>query len=171
MGVSRHTPNHRLLLDVPDLHLAIEGAHAQVAAALTPGDRRDSVALAEVHKLGHARCIGVPYEDSLSEGDSQGVLLRPVHEVEVEVVAEVGSVEDSEGHRSYLSDLVDEKLRVARGRSSKKLAPAREIVKRRKRVGSRTHASGAEAGAGDVGRRAALPAQAVAELARAGVSR
>ena len=114
MRVPSHASNQRLLLDVPDLYLAVEGAHAQVAAPLTPRDGRDPVALTEIDELGHARCVRVPDEHSLPKGNSEGVLLRPVHEVEVEVVAEVRSVQDSERHRSYLPNLIHEELRVAR---------------------------------------------------------
>ena len=128
MGVTSHAAHHRLLLNVPDLYLPVKRAHAEMAASLTPRHRRHSVPLSKIDQLRHAGCVSVPDEDCLTESDCKGVLLGPVNEVEVEVIAQVGCIEHSERHWSNLSDLIDQEVRVTGRWAAKELCATCEVV-------------------------------------------
>ena len=108
MLVPAHTANLFLLLNVPDLHMPVICAHGQVRAFLGPGDGCDSVALAEVDQLAHARRVRVPDVDVLGQRHGQRVRTRPVDQVQIEVVAEVGGVENFVRSRGDFSDFVDQ---------------------------------------------------------------
>ena len=125
MGMSSHTSDQCLFLDVPNLYLAVKSSNTQMAPTLTPRDRCYSVSLTKIDELCHTRCIGIPYEDSLAKSYCESVLLWPIYEVKVEVIAEIRCVKDSERHWSNLSNLVDEELGITWGRSTKKLVSAR----------------------------------------------
>ena len=75
---------------------------------LGPGDGSDSVALAEVDELAHARRVRVPDVDVLGQRHGQRVRTRPVNQVQIEVVTEVGSIENFVRSRSNLSYFVDQ---------------------------------------------------------------
>ena len=85
------------LRGIPDLDFAAGGAHAQLVAARGPGDRSDLFLVTEIAEFGHLIVGGGPQVDAGGKGDRQGVLLRPVDQVEVEVVLQRGGVEDLEG--------------------------------------------------------------------------
>ena len=128
MGVASHAAHKCLLLDVPDLYLPVERAHAEMAASLTPRHRRHSVPLSKIDQLRHAGCVSVPDEDCLTKSERKSVLLGPVNEVEVEVIAQVGCIEHSERHWSNLSDLIDQEVRVTGRWAAKELCATCEVV-------------------------------------------
>jgi len=96
------------VLHVPDLHLAVERAHRQVTATLTPRDRGDLVNIAEVDELIDTAGVGVPDVDTLAESHCQLVRLAPVHQVQVEVITQVGRIKYTEGLLGNLPDPVDQ---------------------------------------------------------------
>ena len=106
--VPAHTADHLLLLNVPDLHMTVICAHGQVRAFLRPSDGCDSIALAEVDELAHARRVCVPDVDVLGQRHCQRVRTRPVNQVQIEVVTEVGSIENFVRSRGNLSYFVDQ---------------------------------------------------------------
>lgn len=99
---------------IPQLHEPTQRARRQIVATLTrPAyGRRPVIVLAVLVQLHHGGAGGGPDVDAGHEADGQVVRLRPVDKVEVEVVAELGRVEDFVGNLSnvplffMLEDLV-----------------------------------------------------------------
>ena len=79
-----------------------------MCAFLRPSDGCDSIALAEVDELAHARRVRIPNVDVLGQRHGQRVRTRPVNQVQIEVVTEVGSIENFVRSRSNLSYFVDQ---------------------------------------------------------------
>ena len=72
--MTTHSSDWHLLLDIPDLHLTIISSDRKMSAFLRPGNRSDSVPLAEVDELADRTSISVPNVNVLSECDGQRVL-------------------------------------------------------------------------------------------------
>ena len=85
---------------VPDLDVPFVGAHGNQVAAdpVGPGHGSHRVAvLREVAEPGDLAGAGAPQVDGRAEPDGEHVLRRPVDQVEVEVVLQLGSVQHLEG--------------------------------------------------------------------------
>jgi hypothetical protein len=92
-----HGPHFLLSVDVPNLDLASNGAHAEVAAPARPAQARDLVSLPDVAQLRshHRGCV--PDVHRRLEGHGENVLRGPVHQVQVEVIGKPWSFQYSVG--------------------------------------------------------------------------
>ena len=93
--MSRHLSDHPLLLDVPDLNFAIVGANREVGASvLAPADGGHLVAATQVYKIVDFGRVSVPSVHVGPESYCEDVALRPINEIEVEIVTQAWSVQD-----------------------------------------------------------------------------
>ncbi len=94
-AVTLHGADLAHAADIPDLDLGVVGAHSNVVAILNPADRGDVVRFlwcgAELVDVASG---SVPEVDGLAKSDGEDVGGRPVEEIEVVVIHELGSVED-----------------------------------------------------------------------------
>mmetsp|Transcript_6871 Transcript_6871/g.29275 ORF Transcript_6871/g.29275 Transcript_6871/m.29275 type:complete len:268 (+) Transcript_6871:1464-2267(+) len=85
-AVPAHHAHLLALVGVPDLHLALVGAHRQVRASLRPGHGAHGVARPEVAQLRDAARARAPQVHARPQPHRQHVVRRPVHQVQVEVI-------------------------------------------------------------------------------------
>mmetsp|Transcript_20991 Transcript_20991/g.59550 ORF Transcript_20991/g.59550 Transcript_20991/m.59550 type:complete len:207 (-) Transcript_20991:139-759(-) len=85
-----------LRTDVPDLHLAVRGADGHVVALARPPHRRDVASVKGEELLCLAR-LCVEEVDRLRDGHADDVVGGPIDGVAVEVVDDVGRIEDPHG--------------------------------------------------------------------------
>ena len=107
VGVPVKCPHIFLMLHVPYLNSSFKGPNTKMIALLAPRDWSDLIARAQVYQLCDIRCVGIPYINRLPQCDSQGVLLRPVNQVEIKIIAKVWGIKHSEGIRCNLPLLID----------------------------------------------------------------
>ena len=96
--VAGHRAHLPQLVDVPQLHLVVGGAHRHVRALGAPAERGHVGLLARrLHELLDRAVVGVPQVDGVAQRDAEHVVRRPIEQVEVVVVEELRRVEDALG--------------------------------------------------------------------------
>lgn len=90
--------------DIPDLNVAEMCADRDEVSPLVPGDGGDAVAVpGQVAQPGYLTRTRRPEVDAAAQPNAQHVLRRPVHEIQVEVVLQFGSVQHFERDPGDLS--------------------------------------------------------------------
>mmetsp|Transcript_22852 Transcript_22852/g.59615 ORF Transcript_22852/g.59615 Transcript_22852/m.59615 type:complete len:209 (+) Transcript_22852:1596-2222(+) len=102
-GVAHHRSDLLTPVSVPDLHNAAVGPDGKVRAPSDPLDTRNKVGRVrqiapQVAQLGHLGGACAPEVNARAEADAKHILRRPVHQVEVEVVLQVGGIQHFERH-------------------------------------------------------------------------
>ena len=102
LDVTIKRPDFSSAVDVPNLDLAILGAHAQVTTTLRPTQRSDLIVFPNIAKLLHSRSGSVPHVHRRLKGNSQYILGGPVHKIEVKVILQARCIQNPEWVRRDL---------------------------------------------------------------------
>ena len=89
--------HHLILVHVPDFRDALVRADGHVIALVAPGDARHFVVIVNFAEPRHLGGAGGPDVHTAVQANRQNVLAAPVDEVQVEVIADVGRVENLVG--------------------------------------------------------------------------
>jgi hypothetical protein len=96
MAVHHADPLH--LVDVPEVDLSVVGSQAEGRPLRSPPDRSNRVGQSQIAKFGHFGVVSVPEIDIGGQADCQEVLLRPIDEVEVEIILQGWRIKHLERH-------------------------------------------------------------------------
>ena len=109
VGVVVEAPQLLALVDVPklDARRAVGGSNSDVGGReRDPGHRGHHLAFLNFHQLLDLAGGRVPQVHALVKRDSEDVVLRPVEEVEVVIVLQLGGIEDSLGKGRNVAEVL-----------------------------------------------------------------
>jgi hypothetical protein len=102
--------DHLLVLDVPDLYSSIKCADTQVFSLLTPSNRSDHAVICKTDQLCHTFSVSVPDVHWSVKCYSKSIFCWPVHQIQIEVIAEVWRIKNSKRLSRNFSYFINQKF-------------------------------------------------------------
>lgn len=114
IGVANHGPEPSAMFCIPDLHETLACADCKMGTPLNPAHTGHSIVL-QLTELGHSAGLGIPHVDGVCQADTQHVAAAPVYQVQVEIILQIGSIENLERNLIDVAGLLPRGFKDALG--------------------------------------------------------